>query len=238
MSLLSVCQAACYEIGLDAPSSIVNNNDDDAKQLLYLANRAGEELSRRGTWQALHKEHTITLATGTQTYALPADWRWIIPDTTWDRANQRQADNPITPQEWQMLKGWTQVGGLNRRMRIRNDFFEFEQPITSSDNGNTVALEYLSSYWTEYGTGVNLGTARRNYIADTDIAKIDEELITLGIIWRLQRAKGLDWETAYQEYDREMNKLFGYDRGAKKLRLCGRGDAALSGRTQDGNFGL
>jgi hypothetical protein len=233
MSLLTVCQNACYEIGLDAPTSIVGNTDDDARQLLALVNREGDYLSRRGTWQALQKEHTLALVNGTQTYALPADWRYILPDTTWDRTNQRQADNPVSPQEWQMLKGWTQVGGLTRRLRIRNNLFEFEQAIAAADDGNTVALEYVSKFW----CGTDAGVAKARYTLNTDIALIDEELITQGLIWRMLRAKGLDYETAYQEYELAVNQQFGRDRGAKKL-CFGTRTTPLAVNVPDGNYGL
>ena len=131
MSLLTICQDASDAVGFTRPASIINNSDQTARQLLALANAEGEQLSKSKNWSVLVEEHTFTLTTADQDYALPADFRWIVPNTTWDRDDNRIVLNPITGQEWQYLKAWATVSGLNRRARIRDGQLEFEQTIAT-----------------------------------------------------------------------------------------------------------
>lgn len=62
-TFLELVQAACDEIGVPRPSSIIGNNDETSRQLISLANREGKEFSAlansRGGWSDLHKEYVF-----------------------------------------------------------------------------------------------------------------------------------------------------------------------------------
>lgn len=235
MSLLSICQDAVQEIGITAPTTIVNNQDTNAKQLLRMANKESEILSQFGEWQILKKEHTFTLVTSDQDYALPADYRWIVPSSTWNRDNKRIVISPVTSAEWQFLKGWTTISGLNLRARIRNDQLEFEQTITAADNGKTIAYEYLSKYPVDIAAG---GTPKQFFTIDTDVSLLDEELITQGVKWRFKKEKGLDWEEDFAEYKELRKKQLARDGGARVVNM-GRGQfgGELGVNVSDRNYG-
>lgn len=233
MTLLSICQDVADEVGFKQPTSIVGASDNLARQLLRLANREGRELSQAGPWEALVKEYTFTLATSDQDYALPSDFRYIIPSTTWNRDNKRIVINPVSSQEWQFLKGWTAIQGLNLRARIRDGQLEFEQTITSADNGKTIAFEYVSKYWAESSGG----TAQEDFAADTDVSKLDEELVTQGVVWRFKKAKGLDWQPDFQTYTNLKNKQMARDGGSRILRLSQPAEAALGVNVSDRGYG-
>jgi hypothetical protein len=218
MSLLTICQDAAAACGFSRPSSIVNNTDTTALQLLALANQQGEQMSKAKNWSVLVEEHTFTLATSDQDYALPSDFRWIVPNTTWDRSDDRIVLNPITGEEWQFLKAWSSVAGLNRRARIRGGQLEFEQTITSSDDGKTIAFEYLSKFWADVAA---TGTPKVKFTIDTDISLIDEPLFTLGVIWRFRRAKGLPYESELAEYQAQLNLTKAGDGGARRINMGG-----------------
>ena len=236
MSLLTICQDVAYELGIGAPTSIVGSTDTNALQLLRLANKEGEDLSQKTLWQVLTKEHTFTLdgLTPTQTYDMPADFRSIIPSTTWNRDNKRVVINPVSPAEWQFLKGWTTISGLNLRAHFRGDQLEFQQTLTSADDGKTIAFEYLSKYWSE----TSGGTAQQKFAADTDVPKLDAELITQGIVWRFKKEKGLDWQPNYQEYTNLRNSIIARDGGARVVNM-GRGEfgGELGVNVSDRGFG-
>jgi len=171
MTLLTIVQDACADIGFPQPATVVGNAE--AKQYLRLANREGEALSR-DMWEGLINEHTFALVTGDQDYALPTDYRFIIPNTQWNRDNNR-ALLWINSEEWQFFKSWTTVNGLNLRARIRGGMFEFEQEILAADNGKTISFEYVSKYWAEDSGG----TDQQKLTADDDSPLLDEELMTL-----------------------------------------------------------
>jgi len=214
-NILDICQNAARACGFGSPAQIVGSTDKTAMQLLSLANREGEFLSTQKDWSELKSEHTFQLATADQEYTLPDDFRWIIPGTTYDRDNDRIVLNPVSSQEWQYLKAWTSIGGLTRRARIRANQLEFEQTITASDNGKTIAFEYLSSYWAQTSSG----TAKRRFTLDTDIFRLDDELMTLGIIWRFRRAKGLGFEDERAEYLSQLNIHKSADGGSRTLDM-------------------
>lgn len=234
MSLKTICQDAIGETGFDIPSTIVNNNDQSAVQLLKLANREGKYLAKQKNWQKLVTEHTFTLVTSDQDYALPSDFGHIIPSTGWNRDDKRILINPVSSQEWQFLKGWTTISGLNLRCRIRNDLLEFEQTITASDNGKTIAYEYVSNQWCESSGG----TGQTAFAADSDVARLDEDLITLGVKWRFEKAKGLDWQEDFAEYEKVRKQTQARDGGSRKLSL-GRGGLGryLGVNTPERDFG-
>ena len=215
MSLLTLCQDAATACGFPSPSSVVGSTDKTAIQLLSLANREGEFLSTQRNWSELVSEHTFTLATSDQDYALPADFRWIIPQTTFDRDDSRIVLNPITGQDWQFLKAWTSINGLTRRARIRAGQLEFEQAITSTDNGKTIAFEYLSKYWAE----TSGGSAKGSFTLDTDLPRLDGEMMILGLIWRFRRAKGLDFVDERNEYIAQLNRIKSADGGARTVSM-------------------
>jgi len=216
-TLLEICQDVAYEVGFPAPSSIVNNNDIVAQQLYRLANREGEILSIY-PWQTLVTEAEFTLATGDQDYDLTTiapGYRYIIPSTTWNRDNKRIVLNPVTSQEWQFLKGWTTISGLNLRARIRANALEFEQTITAADNGKTIAFEYISAKWAE----TSAGAPQHKFQADDDIARIDAEVITQGVVWRFKKAKGLEWQEDYAEYKNSVSKFKANNGGSRTLNM-------------------
>ena len=218
MSLLTICQDAAEEIGFPAPGSIVGNSDANAAQLLRLANREGEELSQKGKWQVLVSEGSVTLVDGTQEYALASDLRYVIPTTTWNRTDKRSVVTPITSQEWQFLKGWTAITGINLRARIRNNKLEFEQTIGSGDAGKVIYYEYVSKNW----AADSGGTAQHKFTADTDTARLDEEMITKGLVWRFKKAKGLDWQEDYQFYKMLRDSQMARDGDQRRISFSGK----------------
>ncbi len=233
MTLLSIVQDAVEDIGFGAtPATVVGNTDKTAKQMLRLLNKEGESLSKH-PWEALVKEHTFTLATSDQDYATPAGFRYMIPESAWNRDSKRPVRTPITSQEWQFYKGWSTVTGLTLRARIRNKELEFDQTITSADNGKTIAYEYISSYWTEDSGS----TAQGKFAADDDTSVLDEELLTLGLIWRFKKAKGLDWQSDYLDYKNEVSKEKARDGGARNLNLGSKLSAGLGANRPESGYG-
>jgi len=217
MSLLTICQNVADEVGFSSPASIINNEDQLAQQLLRFANRAGKELAKH-PWEILVKEDTITLVTSDQDYALATDFSYILPSTTWNRDNKRQVVNPITSQQWQFLKAWTSIQGLNLRARIRNNQLEFEQTIGASENGETIAYEYVSTYWVTSSGGSSAD--QESFLADGDTSVIDEELLTQAVLWRFKKIKGFDdWQQDKIDYELYKRKLMSQDGGARIVNL-------------------
>jgi len=86
MTLLSIVQDACNDIGWTSPSSIVGNSE--ATQFLRLLNREGQALSK-WQWQALVKEDTITLA------ATDQEWKTKIAKLVNDHTLRKQISERV-----------------------------------------------------------------------------------------------------------------------------------------------
>jgi hypothetical protein len=234
MTLLTICQNAADDIGFPRPSTIISNSDQNAQQLLRLANKEGHTLSKATDWQALKREATVTLATADQDYALPSDFGWIIPTTSWNRSTNRNVLIPLTSTEWQLSKGREMSTGLSLRARIIGSQVVFDQTITAGENNQTVVYEYISSFWCQSAILV----AQDAWTADTDTAKLNEELITLGVIWRFKKAKGLpDWADDYAEYKNQKDKLIARDGGMRKLSFGGGDGDGMGVNVPDGGYG-
>ena len=215
MSLLSLIQDVADRTGIPRPSVVVGSSDTQVRQLLGLAQQEGKELSRRGPWQDLTKEKTITAtATETQTGAIPTDFERMIEGTFWNRTQDRRVVGPLSPQKWQML----QTGLYSLvwdAFRIRGDAILMS---TIPQAGDVLAYEYVSTYWLTNAAG---DTERSSWVADTDIAKLDEELITLGVIWRFRKAKGLDYSEEFRSYDMLLARKLSTDGAMGILDLNG-----------------
>lgn len=150
MTLLSTIQTVAKELSLAVPTSVIGTTDATVKQLLAFAERAGKEARNKFRWPELNREFTFTLATSTANYALNDDFDYQIHDTHYDRSNSWPLLGPVTPQEWQLLKSGITTAGQRKRFRVKgiasNQLYIDPTP-TSSDNGNTLVLEYQSKNW-------------------------------------------------------------------------------------------
>lgn len=63
------------------------------------------------------------------------------------------------------------------------------------------------------------GQTLADWAADTDTALLDEDLIELGVIWRLQQRLGLAYAEEKDEYEREVDKAIARDGGTATLSL-------------------
>lgn len=219
MSLLTLVREACDAIGFPAPASVVSNTSDQiAQQAWRLANLSGKSLYRRHPWQALHKEYTFTLSEGVQEYALPTDYGYVVHDTTHNRSEQWQVAFPITAQSWQHLKAQGTGATINMRGRIRGDNIEFYDTVGAGQDGQTIALEYISKNWCVSDVGASLS----GYGADTDAALLDEHLILLDVIWRLKNAKGIESDAAVKEYNLYLRTAMAQDGARRTLSMNAR----------------
>lgn len=227
MTLLTVVQDACHEIGFDAPATVASNPDLKARQALALANRAGKSLAQRHAWQSLTREWTHTTVAA-EVQGLVEDimpgFNWDIYETTWNRSNGGlRVGGPLYPQEWQAMKA-AGVSGPYPDFRIQNKrLYLYPAPAA----GETIAGEYVTRYWCE-DTGQN---GSEKYEADTDRARISEDLITADLKWRLLHAKGFDYAEAKIEAELLIANAMARDGSNKTLSLEGRpgGDGLLGG---------
>ena len=188
MTLLNIVQHAADRLGLTRPSTVISSSDENARILLGMAQEEGKSLADRHTWQALQTEYTFSTVNGTSSYALPTGFDAIIKDTVFNRTKRRAMQGDLSPAQWQETQA-SLVTMVNPAFRIRGSLFYISPTPTATE---TVAYEYLTKNWCSAGAA---------WTSDTNTALLDEELITLGIIWRFKSKKGFDYAEDMNTYE-------------------------------------
>lgn len=209
MTILSICTDAVDRIAISlSGTTVFSNTADTARQMRALANQEGKELMRRGSWQALTKETTfLSLAQETQTGAIPSDFDHMLNETFYNRTRKRQVTGPLSPTDWQAQKSIIATV-LYDSYRIRGNSVLM---IPVPPAGDTYAFEYISKNFVLD----NASTPKAAFTVDTDTSILDEELITLGVIWRFLKAKGFDYSEAFRTYELQVSQALARD-GSKR----------------------
>lgn len=215
MTLLTLTNEAQAMLNLPITSTIYSNTGEAQKQLLRIANQEGRALARSHPWQNLLTERTFTtVATEQQTgETLPADLGWIVDETLYNRTTTERVYGPLSSSQYQLQKSLgTSLTWFQYRLRA-NSFYFLPAPTA----GQTVAYEYVSKYWCESSGG----TDQEKWAADSDVGKLDEYLMILGIVWRWNKAKGHAYEDDYNEYERQKTLAIARDGTRQTLSVTG-----------------
>lgn len=215
MTLLTIVNAAQSRLNLPISSTVVGNTSQTQKQLLAIANAEGIDTADAFAWQNLITEATFTTtATETQTNAtFASDFGWIVQDTFWDRTATLPVRGPLSPSEWQAIKAQSSPVA-EPRFRIRGNTILFN-PAPAA--GHTCAYEYVSKNWCRSSGG----TDQSLWAADTDVPKLPENVMVLGIIWRWKEAKELDYAEAYNTWFEARARAAARDGAKKKMSIVG-----------------
>lgn len=207
-NLLVIVQTACDELGIPRPSAVVGSTNADALQLLSLVNRTGADLMGRegsaGGWPQLRAEHTFTQSIGTDNYAFPSDLQYFVNSTAWDRDQKWPLHGPVSPQVWQVVKSGT-IGSVGPRTRFRmmgGRIYLDPVPTVAND----LVFEYYKNTWCTDSSGV---TYRERFAADGDLPVLPDELFILGLKWRYLKAKNLEYDEDYNDYEDYIQRELG-----------------------------
>lgn len=117
----------------------------------------------------------------------------------------------VTAAEWQELKsGLISNTGIYRYGRARGG----NLLLTPDASGDTLVLEYVSSYYAKSSGG----TRKATYTADDDTSYFSEELLKLGLKYYLKSEYGLPTEEDALRYYDAMDSLIAQEKPAKIIR--------------------
>lgn len=200
-TVLQIVRDACNEIGIVAPNTAVGATDLQIIQITALANREGKDLSRRYPWTELAKQGTfITIAAEDQgvlvgtIVATSAGFRYIINETMWDRTSKYPLAGPTSSARWAAEKSFNITGPYARYRIYGNHLFMLPAPAA----GRTIAFEYQSENWVSDAAGV---TTKAKFVLDDDYPLVDSDLVTMGVIWRWKKSKGLEYAEDFNTYE-------------------------------------
>lgn len=173
------------------------------------------------------------------TYDLPEDFDRYIGQTWWDRTNHWRLIGPDSPQMDQYLRSgifatgprrrWRQVGRRPAAWRIWPPPFAGGAPAPGA-----LVWEYISKFW-----AVNSGgTPIPRMDSDGDEPLLDDQLIILGVKWRMWQIKGFSYAALQQEYIDAVSAKFASDGGIPDLHLNRRAGPFLitDANVQDGDW--
>lgn len=153
------------------------------------------------------------------TFNIPADFKWFLNRTMWDRTNHWELIGPISPEvdEWQrsgiVSQGprirWRQVGLPDQCWRL------WPPPSATNSYPLDLVFEYVSDYWCQS----SLGVAQPYFQADTDKPIVDGQAIVLEVKWRLWQARGFSYAAFQQEALNYISRLAAKDGGSPDLYL-------------------
>lgn len=220
MSLLDIFTGICEKVGLDVPTVVIGNSDNQVKAILSHLNTEGRQLAREHDWTVLTRLHTLATVASTAEYALPSDYDRFIRDTEWDEGERRPIFGSTSAQDWREIKSSLIGGGIvHKRYRV------FRSSTTTArkiyiDPTPTAAVnltfEYISTFWCSDSAGA---TPARKFAADTDVCFFDEDLMELGGTIRYLRGRGFDFASQADEYMQMSEELKSHDKPAKVLYL-------------------
>lgn len=159
------------------------------------------------------KEQTFT-SDGSGSYPFSTivtdgDYGRVKNQTEWDRTNNRKIVI-VTPAEWQALVS-SSIGviGVSRYGRARGA----NLLVTPDASGDTLVFEYVSNYLVEDSGG----TAKLTFTADTDVSRLDEDLIEMGVKAYFKNEHGLDAVEDFDLYYSTMQEYISQEKPAKKI---------------------
>lgn len=196
MSLLTICQNAADRLGIARPSSVINSTDNQTLRLLGYAQQEGKALQKEHAWQILVKEQSFTAtATETQSSALPSDFDRWVDDTFYNRTRKRPVYGPLNAQDWSFSKAVVATVLIEsfRQRGSTSDILITPTPTA----GDSYCFEYVAKNWCQSSGG----TAQDAWAADSDTGIIDEECMTLGVVWRFKAGQGLDYAEEFRNYE-------------------------------------
>ncbi len=231
MSLLTIVQKVCRLVSLPVPTTVVGSTDAQVLQLWELANEEGYELSGAFDWQAMRKQYTFeTVASAVQSSALPSDLDHFISNSFFNRTTMRNIWGPITPQQWQAIQAQPQLNRVFLTFIERDGQFLVTPTPTA---GETVAYEYITTHWAK----TENGTPKAEFTLDTDTTYLDEQLFVLGVRWRWEKSKGLDYGEDFRTYMTERTQRMARDGAASALDISGGNyNYSYLNNIQDGNY--
>lgn len=208
LSIVAICQEALEEIGVDCPTSLTSGGDLGA-QLMALGNTTGRDIALRGDWQALGTEGTFTTtASETQVSNIKTTYpymRKILDNTMWNRTQARRIIGPVSNQAWQRFKA-DSVSPATLVWYLRGNAILFPGSPTA---GESVYFEYIDKRWCSDSTGATLQEA---FSADTDIPRLDDYAMVLGVRWRFLKKKGLEYGEEFRQYEDYVAERLGSDK--------------------------
>lgn len=215
MTVLSAVQQASMRIGVSRPDQLYAGTSRTQQELAAMANDVAAMIAFESghDWTALKTVGTITGDGAALSFALPSDYRRMLkkarlwpsasPNAPFTHVPDTDTWFGMITQSFQPVIGmWTLIGD---EIHIRGGGNN-----TPMGTGETAQFYYLSRSIARNGSG----TAKTVFTEDTDTFRLDERLLTKGIIWSWKKQKRQDYAEDLNDYQDLLAERIGADKGS------------------------
>lgn len=214
MNILEIVQNASLKISVDRPATLFANTDRTSLELIDTVNTAALQILDDYDWQKLLKSAVITGDGVGTAFSLPDDFSRMVKDAS------------LVGQNWRFYPA-QQMENYNHWLELQTYPIATWQQNWMVFGGNMNIMPILPALDTlTYGyisTNIVNGADPTRFTADTDTFLLDDELLTLAIVWNWKDDKGFDFSTDLAKYQERLEKLRFRDVGSRQsIRIGGR----------------
>lgn len=205
MSLYEICRSVLAETGWTVFTSIATNTDQTAIQIKEICNTELESLANEYDWMHLRSTYTFNTVVGQRIYIMPDDFDHIDRHSVFNQDQYVSVRGSIPIEEWQFRRHGLLSDIINNKFRLMHNGDNYAIELAAEPSSvTTMVLEY-------YSNNLVMGdddTPKRLFALDTDVSRVPEEIVKLGVKWRFRRVKGMDFTAELAEYNNHISKKF------------------------------
>lgn len=225
MTVISALQPAILRVLKQRPSAVFASQDPTMMEFADLANEVATDIMKKHEWQALTRVQTVTGDGTASAFPLPDDYDRFLVAT--------EINDPNT---W--FWGYYNIESVSQWLRMLTSGFQQVTP------GAWIVLENELRFQPVPGAGaqaiypyISKGYAlsptkvtQNAFASDLDSFKLEDRLLTLGVIWRYRQQKRLDYAEDMEAYEIALSEAMARDHGLAAIR-------SRASRPR-GNFGM
>jgi hypothetical protein len=227
LTVLSVCQDASIELGQPYPNSVFSSTSPFARELQLQVKRAAAAIAKAYDWQELTQTATLTGDGTTTAFDMPADFDRTLKTA---KVHSSSLEGQVFTQardydHWLYITD-TSISGTPGFWIIQGAQMNIWPAMAV---GETARFYYVSKYPVVATDGT---TYKETFTADTDVFRLSEKTLALGLAWRWRAMKQLDFQAFASNYELALSEDIGRNRGPKVLvagRIRSNADEAFNG---------
>lgn len=177
--------------------------------LTELVNAVAKDIIKSHDWRVLTKLCTLTGDGTSEGFNLPNDYDRMQKGSSFQSSTAPLFGYKpcVDPDEWLTLQMPYGSCSLGRWIKFGGQIHVMPKPALGQEikffyQGNLFALD-------------ENGTPKDRFEKDNDSFLLDEELLTLGLIWRYRQQKRIDYTDDQALFEKRFNEIAGEDKGAR-----------------------
>jgi hypothetical protein len=214
MTVLAAMQSAAIKLIGQKPQVFFTSSDVFEMEIVDILNEVAKDICKANDWQALTKIETYTGDGVIDNFPFPDDYdRQLINSNLQDLDNWAWNYQHITDLNQFMFikgRGFQQFPGS---WTIYDNKFQFTPPPPAAQSAS---FPYISKNYAIQQSGARADSFQND--TDEFIIRGGEELLTLGIVWRLRENKKLDYTGDQEAFAMLLEQLSAKDKGSSIIR--------------------